>query len=539
MPRIVEKPDVQDIKVSTNLEEMKDSAIQAIAADPNIFQRAGQLVRAVYVQDRPDPVEGTTAVRSSGRYVITPLKSSTLSSRLSVDAAWKSYKDGAWKSVLPPDKVVSAVIDEGQWPNVRPLVGVISAPTLRPDGTVLQQRGYDPSTGLLYIPSTTYPVVDDKPTRDQCMYHLGALAEVARDFPFHKRHHFSAWLAGLLTCVARPAIDGPCPLFAVDATTRGTGKTRLVQATSRLAFGQDVAAFSQPEDEDEIRKRITSILYQGDAIVLIDNVAKALGGAALDAVLTSTTWADRQLGSTATIKVPNLAVWWATGNNIALQGDLARRTVQIRLESPMENPEERTEFLHPDLLSWIERERNRLIVNALSILRGYFVAGKPGKTNIWGSFESWSSLIPNVLRWLDLEDPMLARATADDMLDEHRLNLITVLLAVEKLDPKCTGLTARAMIQTLFPPRERNEPYPNDGKEDVREAIEGITRCTQGRTPDAIKFGRYLAKNRGRVLLGRKIERVTVDSDTNSVRWTVVRTDRIPNVTTTPVATPS
>ena len=35
------------------------------------------------------------------------------------------------------------------------------------------------------------------------------------------------------------------------------------------------------------------------------------------------------------------------------------------------------------------------------------------------------------------------------------------------------------------------------------------------------------------------LKRVTVDSDTNSVRWTVVRTDRIPNVTTTPVATPS
>ena len=61
---------------------------------------------------------------------------------------------------------------------------------------------------------------------------------------------------------ARGKRNDPGPLFVVDATTRGTGKTRLVQATARPAFGQEAAAFSQPEDEDEIRKRITPILFR-------------------------------------------------------------------------------------------------------------------------------------------------------------------------------------------------------------------------------------------------------------------------------------
>jgi len=62
-----------------------------------------------------------------------------------------------------------------------------------------------------------------------------------------------------------PDSVGPCPLFAVDVTTAGTSKGRLVQATARLAFGQDVAAFSQPDDENEIRKRIMSVLLRTEA----------------------------------------------------------------------------------------------------------------------------------------------------------------------------------------------------------------------------------------------------------------------------------
>jgi hypothetical protein len=541
-PVVVAKPEIPDIQIKPNIKEMVELAIEALGGDPGIFQRAGALVHVVNQPNGPEPVDGTIPIRPIHTPTIRQLKISTLRSHLSAAAYWKKYDDGTWKDVTPPDSVVSAVMDEGEYPNVPFLTSAISSPTLRRDGTILQQRGYDRATGLLYNPGhTTYPIVDDKPTRDQCMWHKEALLEVVRDFPFSRHHHVSAWFAAMLTCVARPAIDGPCPLFAVDATTAGTGKGRLVQATSRLAFGQDVAAFSQPDDEDEIRKRITSILLGGDPCVLIDNVNKPLGGAALDAVLTSTTWADRMLGTTSTIKVPNLAIWWATGNNFALLGDMARRTLQIRLESNLEKPEERDNFVHKDLLGWIDRERPKLVVNALSILRGYFVAGKPNKPKPWGSFESWSDLIPGVLRWLDMEDPMQARATADDMIDEHRNNLTTVILAIEKIlsqlppDVRKQGMTARAIIARLFPPREHNQPYPSDGFEEAREAIEAITRCVPGRTPESIRFGKWLAKNRGRVLLGRLIERATVDGDSNSIRWIIVKAEtRIPSVILTP-----
>jgi len=526
--RIVKAPDIVEVPLGTDITVMTDKAIQGLAADPVIYQRAGELVHVVFQPDRPESEVNTFNKRPRGTPVITAVKVPTLRERLSTDCRFLTWdkSSGGHKPVTPPEIVVQAVSCRGQWSGVRPLVGVITAPTMRPDGSVLQTPGYDAATGLLYMPGdVTYPVVDEEPTLDQCRHNYLALCEVARDFPFAKQHHMSAWLAGLLTCIARPAIDGPVPLFAVDATTRGTGKTRLVQATSRLAFGMDAAAFSQPEDEDEIRKRITSILYRGDSLVLIDNVAKTLGGASLDAVLTSTTWADRQLGSNSTIQVPNRPVWWATGNNLALHGDLARRTVQIRLESNYENPEERTGFLHPDLLQWVSRERNRLVTCALTMLRGYIVAGSPNKGTVWGSFESWSQLIPGVFRWLEIDDPLAARATADELLDEQRQNLIHVMMGMEKLDPNRQGVTARSIVQRLFPPRERGEPIQADGFEDMREAIEGITRCMPGRTPDSIRLSKYLSKNRGRVIMGRKIERTGLDTDVNVIRWAVVRSD--------------
>lgn len=538
-PAIVAKRDIPDIQIGSNVVKMTAQAMKALANHPNCFQRGGQLVHYVRRQNRPNPIDGTIPIRPTSEPVIKALERDTLFAWLSDVAKWVRYKDGAWHDSLPEAHVAGDILKAGEWPDIRTLVSVVTAPTLRPDGTILQTRGYDAATGLVYDPGhTVYPVVDDEPTRDQCIYHRDALAEVARDFPFAKRQHFSAWLAGVLTTVARAAIDGPCPLFAVDATARGTGKSKLVHAAARIAFGQDASVMPPTSDDDENRKRITSILSQGDPFVLIDNVATALGGASLDAVLTSTMWSDRVLGSNTTVKVPNLALWWATGNNLTLQGDLARRTLQIRMESMVENPEDRTNFRHPDLLGWVSHERAKLVVNALSILRGYFVAGKPMKpASPWGSFEAWSEIIPGCIRWLDLEDPLLARATADEMLDEQRMNLVTVILAIEKLNPKRDGMTARSMIQFLFPPRDRNEPAPNDQYSDMREVIESVTRTRSGYTPDSIRFGKFLAKNRGRVIMGRRIERATTDSDSNSVRWTVVPAEtRTPEITTVPVA---
>ena len=89
----------------------------------------------------------------------------------------------------------------------------------------------------------------------------------------------------------------------------------------------------------------------------------------------------------------------ATGNNVSLRGDTSRRALVSRLESPLERPEDRKDFRHPDLLEWVRAERPRLVTAALTVLRAHVVAGRPLTVHRMGSFEAWSSVIPSAIVW--------------------------------------------------------------------------------------------------------------------------------------------
>jgi hypothetical protein len=323
----------------------------------------------------------------------------------------KPPTDDLFGHVLPISRVIAGA-------NLRPdgtvLPRTITCPMLRPDGTVLQTPGLDPQTGLLYKPDVNYPRVEDTLSRGDRLAHRNVLVELAAHWPFLKPHHRSAWLAGLFTCIARPFIDGPCPLFVVDSDSAGTGKTLLVHVTSRLAFGQDAVVLSQPDDDHEMRKRITTLLSRGDPLVLIDNVARPLGSPSLDAVLTSTQWSDRVLGTSRPITLPNKATWWATGINLALGPDTVRRTLRIQLSSSAIEPARtfaRHHFAHST--NWLARPRQ--LTSALSLIRNYIVEGghKVRRHDApWHSFESWMAFIPGLFHWLDMPDPLRARGDA-------------------------------------------------------------------------------------------------------------------------------
>src|SRR5262249_19525636 len=155
------------------------------------------------------------------------------------------------------------------------------------------------------------------------------------------------------TVVARPAIAGPAPLFAFDGNGPGVGKSLLADLIAVLATGRRMARQVWPhgrDADDEMRKRITPLALAGERTGLLDNIAwpQALGGAPLDAALTSTTWQDRILGrSEVTAELPLVTVWFATGNNLTYGSDILRRVLVSRLVSDLERPEERSGFRHP------------------------------------------------------------------------------------------------------------------------------------------------------------------------------------------------
>ena len=421
------------ILITTEEHDVNDQAIEALAADPTVYQRGFMLVT---VQRDCKPEQGI--VRPAGSSQIVQLPLAILRERLARCARWikkRKSRSGGMEEVPahPPDWAVSAVSARGEWPLIRPLEGVVEAPTLRQDGTILDIPGYDVATGLLYEPNADYPPIKAEPTLIDAQEAAAVLLDLLVDFPFAKpdesegggcspEAHKAAWLVALLTVQARFAIDGPCPLFLFDSSSPAAGKGMLCDLISVIATGRDAPRKDYPYDNEEMRKVITAVALAGDRLMLLDNIACSFGGSALDGALTARTWKDRHLGlSKMTPDMPLYAVWFGTGNNVSLKGDAKRRIVPCRLEPMEERPEERTGFKYPKLLEHVARERPALVVAGLTILRAYKLAGSPDQQlPPLGSFEAWSDVARSAVYWTLRVDPCDTRINLhanDDHLD--------------------------------------------------------------------------------------------------------------------------
>jgi len=306
----------------------------------------------------------------------------------------------------PPDEVLGALLTKGHY-ELPEITGIVETPTLRPDGTILDTPGFDPPTGVMFLSGTAiWRAVPERPGPEQLEEALAWLHEPFVDFPFHQPHHRAAAIAALVTAVIRPAIAGPVPMFLFDATTPGTGKGLLANVVSIVATGRRVPVLSPVDDDDEMRKLLTSLALEGPRMIIFDNVVRSLGGAALDAALTSTTWRGRLLGQNRTFHGPLRPFWGATGNNIQVKGDLLRRVVPIRMFAKVENPETRQDFVHPDLLSWVREHRVELVHAVLTLARAYLAEGAPRPATMprLGGFEEWDDLVRAPLVWAGLSD---------------------------------------------------------------------------------------------------------------------------------------
>lgn len=502
-------PQKPTIKVQLDEQVMADAVIPLLATCEDLFQRGGQLVHVVR-----EPLPGKRVVRPDGAPRIVPLPIQRLRELISTAATFENTRDGSeLRPVKVPSVVVGAVFSRGQWNDVKPLVTITRGPSLRPDGSLIDRAGYDLQTGCLYIPSSEYPTVPEFPTVADAKLALGELLEVVADFPFANDAHRSAFVALVLTLVGRSSINGCVPLTLIDANTRGSGKTLLADVAGLIATGQSLARMAPVCDDDEQRKRITTIAMSGDPAVLIDNVAGTLGTPSLDAALTSLLWIDRLLGGNAAIRLPLYTVWIATGNNVSLAGDMSRRTLHVRLDSQEENPESREGFRHPDLLEFVRRHRSRLFVAALVVLRAYFVAGLPDQgLKPWGSFGEWTRIVRGSLVWLGQPDPADTRVELNNAADRDRDVLERLLAGLEKVGLSRESMTTAELLGVLA--------AANPAHVDLRSAVSEGCSTPMDKLPDPRKFGALLRRFRGRVVGQRALDHGPKTGA--GVRWTLL-----------------
>ncbi|MDA1166508.1 MAG: PriCT-2 domain-containing protein, partial [Planctomycetota bacterium] len=306
------------------------------------------------------------------------------------------------------------------------LRAITSTPCLLKDGFILQVPGYNTEYELLYKPTQCYEPVPEQPTLADAQAAAAELFEVVEDFPFLSEAHRSVWLAAVLTMLSRFSFQGCVPLFFFDGNTSGVGKSLLIDTVGYITLGRQVPKTSYPPNNEEMDKRLTTIIREGTPLQLFDNVdnGKPFGSPALDAVITSGVWCSRVLGkSESTGDLDVTTVFCATGNNLKLAGDAdaARRLAYCRIAFAGEDPVKRTDFRHEDLPSWILDNRSRLVKAALTILKAYHVAGSPRqKMPNWGSFEAWSKAVRAPLIWAGEPDPMDTQEMMNERANEAR-----------------------------------------------------------------------------------------------------------------------
>lgn len=473
-------------------------AATILAASDILFQRGDELVE---FDDSSDPPRLRTLDKTR--------------LRVHLDRAVRWFNaDG--KRTKPPPDVVAVILDRAARSGWRPVRGLIDAPTLRPDGSILAAPGYDPATGLILTTALPMEPIPERPSLDDAQAawtHLTAEALV--DFPFADPMDRATTLAALLTLVGRGAYDGPTPLFGVTADRRGVGKDLLCNVMARIATGRSAASSPQPDGDAAMERYITALARSGARVVRLDNVARPLGGAALEAALTSTTWTARRLGhSDLTPGLPLSVTFFATGNRLQTTGDFARRMLPIRLTSPHEFPERRTGFRHADLLAHVTDDRAALLRDCLVILRAFHVAGRPEPPTRLGSFEAWSGVIAAAVHWVTGVDPIASQASVieTDVGEAFDRRLVEGWAA---LPAGTEGLAVRDAVSMIL----TREEFAG-----LRESLEGEFKSSDARNLK-LRLGNRLRTMEHRVIAGRTMTKVSHDTSRDVALWAVREPD--------------
>lgn len=486
-----------------------------LAQELNIFVHAGRQVRVHEMQGRVNGVH-----RHDGALILHPLEASHLVELVGRAADHVKWDGRAhdWVPCDCPRRVADAYIARGHWPELPSLAGFVEAPTLDAAGRLIDKPGYDEASGLYlalndltlegYKPPLGIPTIDD------AMRALTELSELVSTFPFVDASDKSAILAAIITALVRRILPS-APMFAVTAPMPGTGKTLLADTAAIIATGRRASVLSLGHDDAEAEKRLGGVLLAGDAVIMLDNIERPLGGDLLCQVTTQSSVRLRPLGVSSVISVPTHSLMLATGNNLAVVGDLKRRVVLVRMDAKTERPEQRP--IERDHVATVMARRGELIRAALTIPMAYLAAGAPtidGHTP-FGSFEEWDRLIRRPLLWLGYPDPLCgAEALRESDPD---------IEAMRALFNAWVDVPALSGPRTVSEIIDKGMEYLPGGGDpscpELRDALQLV--CAE--KINSRRLGYWMRAHRDRIVDGMQLQRCGEEGHAKVATWKIIK----------------
>jgi hypothetical protein len=475
-----------------------------IAAGVPIYQRGGALVRPI--------IETVDATRGRKTKICQLKILDTVYARdlLGRHAVWEKWDARARRDVAvnPPGDIAATMLARaGDW--MFPVItGVISAPTMRPDGSLLLDPGYDAATRLLLVEPPAMPAIADHPTRQDAEAALKLIEGLLTGFPFVDDVARTVALSAIITPVVRGAFT-VAPLHASRAPTAGSGKSFLWDIVAAIAIGQFMPVMSAGASEEETEKRLGATLMAGQPLISIDNISAELGGDALCQIIERPVVDIRILGRSERVRIEAGGTsLFATGNNFTIVGDVCRRVITANLDPATERPELRQFAFDP--IELVMADRGKYIAAALTICRAYFVAGRPDRAPRLASFEGWSDTVRSALMWLGKDDPVksMEDTRAEDPERIELSDMLEAWAAVIGAGPETRMKLAAVPTKGLSMRREAVadlEPtYPDFHAALFAMAQRNANRTGKSGPPNARMFGKWLQRFKGRIVNGKR-----------------------------------
>lgn len=487
-----------------------------------LFRRGGRLVHCPRI-DEDGYIAAAGEDDENGPATVSPatpeLVSSLLVERYLV-WKWAGGQKNPYRveTLFPPAvvRIALAVLDDA--PRLRTLRGTTHTPMARRDGSILEVAGYDDGSGFLHLPTVIVPPVPEHPTAEQLAAATTFLRGLLADFAWAGEHDEANFLGALLTPLLRQLCPPPYKLVAIEARQPGSGKGLLARILRDVHGG--VFRSEMPHDDAEMEKALSSILTCTTApVVTFDNVSGVLRSSRLEGLLTSRVYSGRILGSTNHVDMVNDRLWTITGNNLAIAGDLPRRTLGVAIDPGVPNPEQRTGFRIPDLAGYVAEHRGAILHALLVLVRGWMVAGAPVDAHSSDDYARWAGTVRAILRVAGVPgqfnhtDSRRQVAVTDD--DEWREFLEAVRgefgeqpwTVKELLSKVHDGREAPfgGLVDTYGP----EHPIPLDAL--PTELGEKVTRARAGIGPVAKSLGMWLRNRDGRWVGDMSVRRSGTD----------------------------
>lgn len=217
-----------------------------------------------------------------------------------------------------------------------------------PTGWKISKPGYDLDTGTYYAGPEIVPAAETT--------HLDTMLA---EFCFRSPADRTNYIGMLLTVVLMSRFVGAKPGILLSANQQGTGKGKLAQIIAIIQCGFEVVTIGFIDREEELEKRLGSVVRSGVQTIIVDNAkaagnrfsGKEIASAVLDRFVTDTINSFRLLGTSTDIRVENSNILAITANQDAISRDLITRlplTCSEQIQASMAGNRPREVMLRSD-----------------------------------------------------------------------------------------------------------------------------------------------------------------------------------------------